>query len=354
MRSEIPQLEVITAISDAETEDFVSQLLFSQGWSIIFRAIDGASLKAALFERGPELRTVIIYRNDLPGTEAGELESFASSTISMICIDDIEVNSHKLMVHIRGQLRMPLVQQGMRSESAAPTIGRNPFPAVIAAEKHQPKIVTVTGTAGAPGRSHVAYNLANYLSWQRSVQLIDADLRSPSLAYLMSSGKSAGNRCQLLTMDLEQKPIQLPSQANSPKEVSVIDIGALPPIKEVITDRRWQACLINNILESSSSLVFVTRSSGLGLMRLQQFIADFPILLRKIPIIYVLNQSTTTREDRAIESRFLALTAGEERFVLPHDHRPVTGPRAKSGPLDFSNNMSRLGKEIGKIAAVVS
>ena len=39
MRSEIPQLEVITAIADAETEDFVSQLLYSQGWSIIYRAI---------------------------------------------------------------------------------------------------------------------------------------------------------------------------------------------------------------------------------------------------------------------------------------------------------------------------
>ena len=40
MRSEIPQIEVITAIADADFEDFVAQLLFSQGWSIIHRAFD--------------------------------------------------------------------------------------------------------------------------------------------------------------------------------------------------------------------------------------------------------------------------------------------------------------------------
>ena len=66
-RSEIPQLEVITAIPDADSEDFVAQLLFSQGWNIIYRAFDTASLKAFLDDRGVELRTVIVYQNPFPG-----------------------------------------------------------------------------------------------------------------------------------------------------------------------------------------------------------------------------------------------------------------------------------------------
>ena len=66
MRSEIPQLEVVTAISDADCEDFVSQLLFSQGWSIIYRAIDMASLENFLSSRGGSLRTVVIFKRDLP------------------------------------------------------------------------------------------------------------------------------------------------------------------------------------------------------------------------------------------------------------------------------------------------
>jgi len=66
MRSEIPQLEVITAIHDSESEDFVSQLLFSQGWNIIYRAFDAASLTRFMHSRGSELRTVIIYMTDLP------------------------------------------------------------------------------------------------------------------------------------------------------------------------------------------------------------------------------------------------------------------------------------------------
>ena len=56
MRSEIPQIEVVTAISEADTEDYVAQLLFSQGWSIIYRAFDAQMLETFLDERAPEMR----------------------------------------------------------------------------------------------------------------------------------------------------------------------------------------------------------------------------------------------------------------------------------------------------------
>lgn len=65
MRSEIPQLEVITAIGDAELEDYVAQLLFTQGWSIIYRAFDQDALNQYLNSRSSELRTVIVYTGDL-------------------------------------------------------------------------------------------------------------------------------------------------------------------------------------------------------------------------------------------------------------------------------------------------
>lgn len=348
MQSEIPQLEVITAIADAETEDFVAQLLFSQGWSIIFRAIDAAELKQTLMNRGVQLRTVVIYRTDLPGLTETDINELTSPTTTFICLDGVEVNAHKIMVQIRSQLRLPLIQQV------------NPLMQLVRSERApQPemqirKIVTVTGTTGAPGRTHLAFHLGQYLSWQRSVQLIDADLRSPSLAYLQRSlAKVSPSRCKLMTLDLADKPVTLPLPAESTKDISIVDIGALPPVAEVVNDRRWQACLINNILEVSTSLIYVVRTSGTGLLRLESFISEFPILLRKIPILYVLNQSSNTREDRAIEQRFMKLTAGEERFVLPTDHRPISAPKSKSGPFDLARGGSRIGKEIGKIAAIV-
>ena len=65
MRSEIPQLDVVTAIGDAEAEDYVAQLLFTQGWNIIYRAFDMNSLQEFLNNRAKELRTVLVYRRDL-------------------------------------------------------------------------------------------------------------------------------------------------------------------------------------------------------------------------------------------------------------------------------------------------
>jgi hypothetical protein len=180
------------------------------------------------------------------------------------------------------------------------------------------------------------------------VQVFDADLRSPSLAYLVGGATQFGNRFSVTTLHMENKPADLP--VGEMKEVTFVDIGALPPLREVVTDRRWQATLVNNILEQTSSLIYITKSSGLGLLRLEDFISEFPILLRKIPIIYLLNQRSSSREDRAIESRFLSLTSGEKAFVLPHDSRPLQPANPRGTVFDRFAASSKLAKEIDKIA----
>ena len=82
MRSEIPQLEVITAIADADFEDFVAQLLFSQGWSIIYRAFDAMAMQDFLQSR-TSLRTVIIYKADLPGMSSQILMEYPDEPFTM-------------------------------------------------------------------------------------------------------------------------------------------------------------------------------------------------------------------------------------------------------------------------------
>lgn len=157
MRSEIPQLEVVTAISDADCEDFVSQLLFSQSWSIIYRAIDMAGLVDFLTARSGALRTVVIFKSDLPDFDGDLLQRLANSKVTQICIDNIETNSHKLMTHIRGQLRLPLIFEGLAQ------MGESVAVAPITALKiRKPCVITITGTVGAPGRSSVALNIANF------------------------------------------------------------------------------------------------------------------------------------------------------------------------------------------------
>ncbi len=345
MPSEIPQLEVITAISEVETEDFIAQLLFSQGWSIIHRAIDFSGLLVALENRHNLLRTVIIYSSDLPNLDPlklAEIESH-SSAFSLICIDGVSINSHAVMTHIRGQLRLPLIYQNH-------TLAKSDnFP--TATPKKQ-KLITVTGTAGSPGRSHLTLLLAGYFSWRTQVHVFDADLRSPSLAYMAGNRPPSNERFSLTTLQMEDKPSELPT--SELKELTFVDIGALPSLREVVTDRRWHAAFINNILEQTSSLIYITKSSGLGLLRLENFIAEFPILLRKIPILYVLNQRTNSREDRAIEARFISLTSGEAAFVLPQDPRPLQPSAPRTKGLDLFSASSKLAKEIDKIAQSIA
>jgi hypothetical protein len=337
MKSEIPQLQVVTAISDSDCEDFVSQLLFSQGWSIIYRAIDMAGLMEFLEARNGDLRTVVIFKSDLPNFSAEMLESSANSKVKNICIDDIEINSHKLMTFIRGQLRLPLIATASQNSQNLQV------PAVL-----KPCVITITGTVGAPGRSSVALNIANYLAATSEVNLFDADTRAPALDYFIGRAGNNHENLNLISLISQEKSIEVTIGKSS--SVSIVDLGPLPPLTEVVNDRRWQAGFINRTLEETTTLIYLCKSNGLSLIRLEQFMSQFPVLLRSLPIIYILNQSGSTREDRALANRFLKMCEGETSFILPMNNRINTN---LAEPAKRESGFGRTISEIGRIAQEV-
>jgi hypothetical protein len=337
MKSEIPQLQVVTAISDSDCEDFVSQLLFSQGWSIIYRAIDMAGLMEFLEARNGDLRTVVIFKSDLPNFSAEMLESSANSKVKNICIDDIEINSHKLMTFIRGQLRLPLIATASQNSQNLQV------PAVL-----KPCVITITGTVGAPGRSSVALNIANYLAATCEVNLFDADTRAPALDYFIGRAGNHHENLNLISLISQEKSIEVTIGKSS--SVSIVDLGPLPPLTEVVNDRRWQAGFINRTLEETTTLIYLCKSNGLSLIRLEQFMSQFPVLLRRLPIIYILNQSGSTREDRALANRFLKMCEGETSFILPMNNRINT---TLAEPAKRESGFGRTISEIGRIAQEV-
>jgi hypothetical protein len=337
MKSEIPQLQVVTAISDSDCEDFVSQLLFSQGWSIIYRAIDMAGLMGFLEARNGDLRTVVIFKSDLPNFSAEMLESSANSKVKNICIDDIEINSHKLMTFIRGQLRLPLIATASQNSQNLQV------PAVL-----KPCVITITGTVGAPGRSSVALNIANYLAATCEVNLFDADTRAPALDYFIGRAGNHHENLNLISLISQEKSIEVTIGKSS--SVSIVDLGPLPPLTEVVNDRRWQAGFINRTLEETTTLIYLCKSNGLSLIRLEQFMSQFPVLLRRLPIIYILNQSGSTREDRALANRFLKMCEGETSFILPMNNRINT---TLAEPAKRESGFGRTISEIGRIAQEV-
>lgn len=344
MRSEIPQLEVVTAISDADCEDFVSQLLFSQSWSIIYRAIDMSGLVDFLAARSGALRTVVIFKSDLPDFDAERLQELANSKVTHICIDNIETNSHKLMTHIRGQLRLPLIFEGVAQMSESIAVAP-----ITALKARKPCVITITGTVGAPGRSSVALNLANFLAVQSTVNIYDADIRAPALEYFIGRADKNSEKLSLVNLASHEKSIEL--KIGDASRISVVDLGPLPPLEEVVNDRRWQAGFINRTLEETTTLIYLCKSNGLSLIRLEQFMSQFPTLLRNLPIIYILNQSGSTREDRALANRFKKMCDGETSFILPINARINTN---LVEPAKRETGFGKAISEIGRIAQEVN
>ena len=345
MKSEIPQLQVVTAISDSECEDFVSQLLFSQGWSIIYRAIDMAGLMEFLDARKGELRTVVIFKSDLPNFDEALLESASNSKVKNICIDKIETNSHQLMTYIRGQLRLPLIANAGLANAGLVNAGLINSEKIMATK---PCVITITGTVGSPGRSSVALNIANHLAANSQVNLYDADLRAPALEYFIGRAGKNNENLKLSSLISQEKLID--SKIGDSSAINIVDLGSLPPLTEVVNDRRWQAGFINRTLEETTTLIYLCKSNGLSLIRLEQFMSQFPVLLRKLPIIYILNQSGSTREDRALANRFSKMCDGEISFILPMNHRINTN---LAEPAKRESGFGRTISEIGRIAREV-
>lgn len=337
MRSEIPQLEVITAIADADFEDFVAQLLFSQGWSIIYRAFDAMAMQDFLQSR-TSLRTVIIYKTDLPGMSSQILMEYPDEPFTFISLDGSEPAAHAIMQKIRSQLRLPLVQ----SAQPLASISHEPQRQVP-----MPRVVTVTGSSGAPGRTTLALALGEVLQSQGNSGLtfVDADFRSQSLSRRIQNSSKL-SPASLLPLDPGSKPTALPELASD--HIAIVDLGLLPSLSEAVNDRRWQGSLISSILEATTQLLFVVRSTQESLDELARFLKEFPILLRKIPITYICILVGTSRELRESEARFLTLTQAENRFLLRESQL-----RGGPGLLGINGvvGTQKPGKgEIGKIA----
>ena len=241
------------------------------------------------------------------------------------------------MTFIRSQLRLPLI-------ATASQISQNlPVPVV-----RKPCVITITGTVGAPGRSSVALNIANYLAATSLVNLFDADTRAPALDYFIGRAGNNHENLNLVSLISQEKSIEV--TIGKPSSVSIVDLGPLPPLTEVVNDRRWQAGFINRTLEETTTLIYLCKSNGLSLIRLEQFMSQFPVLLRSLPIIYILNQSGSTREDRALANRFLKMCEGETSFILPMNNRINTN---LAEPAKRESGFGRTISEIGRIAQEV-
>ncbi len=327
---------VATAIGDADLEDYLSQLMFSQGWNIVHRSLDSESLQRFYAETGIS-KSTLIYTTDFPTASPRFFAELANRhDLTLVNIDSIPTNAHALMSHIRQQLRVPLIHSGeaISTESeplVTPPINR------ISPQRN----IVVTGTTGAPGRTTISLALARHFAESTSVELLDADTNSPCLRELIPINESSN--FQLSTLDSTLQPRELVAS----DQLRIIDLGALGRMSTEVTDRRWQANLRTNVMEKSATAFYVAPASEMGLKRISDFLAEISLLINKSNLVFLLNKAGSGKADKAIIARFEALVHGYAWGKITLDYA------LHSPSLPFSLRENRFTKEVAKIATLV-
>ncbi len=127
----------------------------------------------------------------------------------------------------------------------------------------------------------------------------------------------------------------------------MVDLGTLPGLAEAVNDRRWHGSLVNNVLDRASHLVYLSKTNSSSMAELTAFLREYPLLLKRLPVTYVCVLSGHSRELREWESKFLSLTAGENRHILRESQLELT---PSGGILSALRLGSSRRKEIAKIA----
>jgi len=237
---------VITAIADPDFEGIVSSTLFSQGWSVIARALNMKSLEIEIAKCDVS-QVILIYSSDLPGISLARLQEIARSGVTLFGFADAAgsaqglpdissrpMSSAELLAYIRGNIRSPSLRTPLLQ----------PMPNLKA------RIIGVGSASHSTGNTVLALNLAQESSLLGAkTLLIDANFETPAIATLLDLRKvSDENKWRDISENLSVSEITrqkaagfntLAIDAAAYFDLIYIDLGTLANLSSDLTDRRW-------------------------------------------------------------------------------------------------------------------
>ena len=304
-------MKIVTAISDSESEELVTSLLFSQGFEIAFRALSLHSLYN--FINNQEDSFVVIYDH-----------SFESK------------------LEFRKSIKLDSQHRYIRFES------KKLNPAMILSEissfKHNylatsierlPNVISVMGSPGSPGVS----TLANYLGL-----ILECTVVCSSHQNLRPLGST-------IIKNISPENI-IPVLKENFNDQILIDAGSTMNLTSTLSDRRVGARWLREIVGSSSQLIYVVKSNTQGINYLTEFIKDFNNLINPPVITVILNQQRFDKLSQEIQGSFMDIMGGYSNFVLPFTSRIEVDSSSKQGK-SWIWGMNSFQKQLAKIAAQV-
>ena len=364
--AEIPLPVIITAIANSEFEGFVAGTLYSQGWSIIYRGLDAQAIEDFI-STNPDLAqsALLIYSPDLPGLKPQLLIKLTSSLRQIVGFSpDIKSNNdfpgllnlpahaNELVSVVRGFVRAPMVRPISKASKRV----------------RRAKVIGIGSTTSGAGSTTFAINLAMELSLlEKEVLLLDADVKRPSIAFLLALRNLHGEDKWLsiaqrlsvgeLTRDQMTQLDSYMDSALSIFDFVIIDLGSIEKISDSLTDRRWTSTVIHWSCDSADELIFTGSADNLGSHRIGAIAKTLSPIKIPAKISVLLNYKSRGRKSTEQESLFLTSIAPlkpSRIFTLPKDCRGVDKAQKESTTLVDVNERGILRKAIAKIAVEVS
>ena len=354
-------LHVVTAIGDPEFESFVARTLHSQGWNVLFRAVDTALL-AQYLENPVGIRPLLIYSCDIHGVNPEFLSSISTlieRAVGFAGIDkdesdgDLIERTHdaaELMARILMQGRAPLRQQGLSSSAA-----------------RRSRVIAIASASHGDGATTTAINCAIELNLLgKKVLLIDAHYQIPAVAILLGERNLNGSEPNRISPLLEVFELTRENAAAmnetlidacSRTDFVIIDCGLIPKAQEAITERRWQNTFSNWILENVDDLWIIASPRPVSTHSLHQFqdlMAKQSLRARKT---FILNHRVAGKRGDTQEEKFLSLVAPSHPHairVLPLDTRGANAAEQDRSILMESNPRGLLRKKYLELAAALT
>jgi Mrp family chromosome partitioning ATPase len=352
---------VITAISDAQFEGFVSGTLFAQGWSVVFRAIDTEALERFCLTNPEQAAdSLLIYSSDLPGISAEVVKNLSGKVKQVVGFsskhnpDFADLHSNPatatdLVSIVRGFVRAPMLRQ----------------PSQINRANRKAHVMAIGSAGSDTGCTTIALNLAMELSvLGKSTLLIDANFRAPSIAALIairnvqSESRWRTIAPQLAIAEITQQEAgnidQLMESATQNFDNIVIDLGSISGLSNRLTDRRWTSTMTTWSCDQGDELMVIARPDLLGIHRLEQVCGLLEKTSIRSALSFTLNMRSQGKKGDDEEAQFLAITTRLRPLcvrVIGRDLRAASKALEEKATLIEVNMRSALRKSIAKMAS---
>ena len=361
--AEIALPVIVTAISNSEQESFVAGTLFTQGWSVIHRAVDFESLREFVTSNSEQASSaLLLYSPDLNDFDPHSFESlclnfrqiigFASSN-SERSVDDglheIPTSAPALATFIRGYVRSPLIRK------LTPLIQSH----------NRSRIIAISSAGSCTGASTTAINLAYELSLkEKKVLLIDANLNEPNIAIYLDQRNLIDEELWRLSSpfmyikELTRERIaefdSVIDKARAEFDFIIIDIGTIHDFSSQLSDRRADSVVITWAGDHADELWIIARPDRIGQMRFKKVTSILSRTSIISSITFVLNMRAHGRKGVEEEKAFLAMATTHKAahlYVLPADVRSTTDASVSRAALAEVNERGVLRKALALIAS---